>query len=158
MLIEPLLTTLRRLRLRQGRKLCHRISGVPMESTKIEVQMPLKTNAAFNESTKCKTKAQPEASTASAKPPDIGVPIMDFMNMGTYMTTSTVKGMPETGAHTTNSEIIIVPATIKKMWIREDAGPTSLVPRLRHVTEEEEKEEAKGPRIPLHREFIPSEY
>ncbi|KAJ7412315.1 hypothetical protein BTVI_46736 [Pitangus sulphuratus] len=64
--------------------------------------------------------------------------------------------MTETGAHTTNSEITIAPVT-KKMWIREDAGPTSLVPRLRRVIEEEE-EGAKGPRIPLRREFIPSEY
>ncbi|KAJ7400431.1 hypothetical protein BTVI_105509 [Pitangus sulphuratus] len=135
-----------------------RISDVPMESTKIEVQMLLETNAAFNELTKCKTKAQPEASTASAKPADIGVPIMDFMNMGTHMTTSTANSMTETGAHTTNSEITIVPVTKKKTWIREDAGSTSLIPRLRHVTEEEEEEGAKGPTIPLHREFIQFKY
>ncbi|KAJ7397835.1 hypothetical protein BTVI_131594 [Pitangus sulphuratus] len=121
--------------------------------------MPLETNAAFNESTKCKTKAQLEASTASVKPTDTGVSIMDFMNMGIHMTTSTANSMTETGAHTTNSEITITPITKKKTWIREDAGSTSLTPQLRSVTEEEEEEEgAKGPRIPLCREFIPSDY
>ncbi|KAJ7408136.1 hypothetical protein BTVI_60726 [Pitangus sulphuratus] len=126
------------------------ISDVPIESTKIGVQTPLETNAVF------KTKGQLEASTASAKPTDIGVPIMDFMNTRTHMTTSTAKAMTETGVHTTNSEITIAPVTKKKTWIREDAGPTSLVPRLRCVTEEEEG--AKGPRISLCREFFPSEY
>ncbi|KAJ7414758.1 hypothetical protein BTVI_40273 [Pitangus sulphuratus] len=95
----------------------------------------------------------------SAKPADIGVPIMDFMNKGTHMTTSTANSMIETGAYTTNSEITIAPVTKKKMWIREDAGPTSLVSRLRRVTEEEEEEEGvKGPRILLCREFILFEY
>ncbi|KAJ7411013.1 hypothetical protein BTVI_51398 [Pitangus sulphuratus] len=83
---------------------------------------------------------------------------MDFMNMGTHMTAPTVNSMTKTGAHTTNSEITIAPIT-KKMWIREDAGSTSLARQLRRVTEEEEEEEgSKGPRIPLCREFIQSDY
>ncbi|XP_050184090.1 uncharacterized protein LOC126646668 [Myiozetetes cayanensis] len=89
---------------------------VRMESTKTRVQMPL------------------EASTAWTKPADTGVPIMDFMNMGTPATSTT-----KTGAHTTDPEITIAPITKKKMWIRDDAGSTSLAPRLRRVTEEEEE-------------------
>ncbi|KAJ7401876.1 hypothetical protein BTVI_91840 [Pitangus sulphuratus] len=85
---------------------------------------------------------------------------MDFMNMGTHMTKSTTNTMTKTRAPTTNSEITIAPVTKKKMWIREDAGPSNLVPRSRRITEEEGEEEGgvKGPRIPLRREFVPSAY
>ncbi|KAJ7407940.1 hypothetical protein BTVI_60945 [Pitangus sulphuratus] len=96
------------------------ISSVPMESTKTRVQMPL------------------EASTVSTKSADIEVPVMDSMNMGTQMTTPTANSMTETGTHITNSEITVAPITKKKTWIRDNAGSTSLAPRLRCVTEEEE--------------------
>ncbi|KAJ7413216.1 hypothetical protein BTVI_43873 [Pitangus sulphuratus] len=100
----------------------------PIESTEIEVQTQLEVSAVSTKLTECGTQTQLEVSTVSAKPVENGVGTMNLMDTGTQTMTSNVKVMIETETQTTNPRITIALLTKKKIWIRDNAQVTGLVP------------------------------